>query len=51
MSSGTVKLTWAFEESVRHLCQILTKFGFRQRIFVKISQYQISRKSVHWEPP
>ena len=35
MSSGTVKLTYVLEESVRHLCQILTKCGFRQSIFVK----------------
>ena len=43
------KCTSVFMQSTCYSCQILTKFEFSRHIR-KIFKYQISWKSIHWEP-
>jgi len=44
-----VKCSYAFMLSSCSSCQILLKLEFSQHIFLSI-KYQISLKSVHWDP-
>ena len=46
MIINVLVFTW----SIHYSCQILTKLEFSQQIFQSMLKYQISWKSIQWEP-
>lgn len=51
MTLAAIKRTYVFMWSAKYLFPFLTKFGFFSTGFHQSPEYQILRKSIHWEPP